>query len=255
MLTTFDECYDNDHSYLILGALFNPRHKAIHKEFVKAKRDVGYVGIDGKVREIKYAMCTNRKRYEIAKLAVDCLKNSHSFFRAIVVDQRPESGFALTYFGKSSERKALKEARAYKKFTELLLKSNLADIQPNGLLYTDKLTRCRGDAFCQLIKDLFGTHGEGYSVGFSKPVFKHVSEVDTSLEDYHLGQIGDILQGVILNELVPGRDRWKKKLRNYVKGQLNLPSLSPEYWRTLPRWYKSQKHPKYQIWYWAPETE
>jgi len=89
----------------------------------------------------------------------------------------------------------------------------------------------------------------------SKPIFKHVCEVDTSLEDYHLGQIGDILQGVILNELMPGNDRWKRKLRNYVKGQLNLPSLSPDYWRPLPRWYKNEKHPKYQIWYWVPEIE
>ncbi len=252
MLTNFDECYDNAHNYLILGALFNPRHKIIHRAFVKAKRDAGYVNPDGTVREIKYALCSDSKRYKIAKLAVDCFINSDSFFRAVVVDQRPEAGFNLNYFGRRNERKAIKEARAYKKFCELLLKANIQDIQPNGLLYTDKLTRCRGDLFCQLITELFGTQGEEYSKGGSKPVFKHITEVDTSLEEYHLGQIGDILQGAIINELVPGLNRWKRKLRNYVKGQLNLPSLSADFWRLLPKWYVNQKYPKYQVWYWVP---
>jgi hypothetical protein len=255
MLTTFDESYDNNHNYLILGALFNPRHKIIQREFAEAKRNVGFVNPDGTVREIKYSLCTDKRKYEVAKIAVDCFINSHSFFRAIVIDQKPDSGFRLDYFGKPFERKALKEARAYKKFTELLLKSNLPLIQPNGLLYADKLTRCKGDAFCQLITELFGTRGTNYSVGHDKPIFKHISEVDTSLEDYHLGQIGDILQGVILNELKPGDNRWKNKIRNYVKGQLKIPSLLPDYWGILPKWHQDQKHPKYQVWYWRPEKE
>ena len=213
MLTTFDECYDNEHRYLVLGALFNPSHKQIHRAFVKAKREVGYINPDGSVREIKYAICSNRKRYNVAKLAIDCFVNSHSFFRAIVIDQRPESGFSLDYFGKFDERRAMKEARAYKKFCELLLKTSVEDIQPNGLLYTDKLTRCKGDSFRQLIMELFGIPGEGYSIGKSKPIFKHIAEVDTSLEDYHLGQIGDILQGVILNELIEGKSKMTAQLK------------------------------------------
>ena len=134
MLTTFDESYDSNHDYLILGALFNPRHKIIHRKFAQAKRDLGFVDQNGKVREIKYNLCTDNNKYEVAKIAVDCFVNSDSFFRAIVIDQKPGSGFNLNYFGKSFERKAIKEARAYKKFTELLLKSNLPLIQPNGLL-------------------------------------------------------------------------------------------------------------------------
>ena len=188
-------------------------------------------------------------------MAVNCFINSPAFFRAIVIDQRPESGFSLNYFGRSYERKAIKEARAYKRFTEFLLKYNLADIQPNGILYTDQLTRCKGDLFCQLLRDLFSSVGENYSIGKSKPIFKHIQEVDTSLEDYHLGQIGDILQGVILNELLPTQNRWKNKIRNYVKGQLEIPSLLPDYWQVLPKWYQDQKHPRYQVWYWIPEME
>ena len=106
-----------------------------------------------------------------------------------------------------------------------------------------------------LLKDLFCTTGENYSVGKNKPIFKHIQEVDTGLEYYHIGQIGDILQGVILNELMPTQNRWKKKIRNYVKGQLEIPSLLPEYWKILSRRYQNQEYHKYQVWYWTPEME
>lgn len=224
----------------------------IHRQFAEAKRALGYINPDGSLREIKYTLCKSSKTYKMAKSAVNCFINSDSFFRAIVIIQRNETGFNLDYFGQPYEGKAIKEARAYKKFCELLLIHNIQNIQPNGILYTDKLYRCRGDAFCQLITESFGTPNEGYSVGNNKPIFKHIAEVDTSIESYHLGQIGDILQGVILNEIAGSTNKWKVKIRNYVKGQLNLPSLSADYWTQLPKWYLNQKFSKYQIWYWRP---
>ena len=244
MLTYFDECYDSNHSYLILGALFNPKPKKIHRDFLRAKRNKNYVNADGSPREIKYSYCVERKRYIIAQKAVDCFRDSQSFFRAIVVDMRPESGFNLDFFGKPNEPKKLKDARAYKKFTELLLKSNIATT--NGILLTDRITRCKGDAFLPLIREAFGTPGVEYSQGRSEPIFRHIQEVDTALEQYHVGQIGDILQGVILNELVPARNRFKRKLRG-------LPSLGQNYWLPLSKWEQDEKHHKYQIWYWRPE--
>ena len=86
MLTYFDECYDGNHSYLILGALYNPRAKQIHKDFLKKKRDERYFKADGTVQEIKYNYCNNSKRFRIARGAVDCFKDSTSFFRGVVVD-------------------------------------------------------------------------------------------------------------------------------------------------------------------------
>ena len=256
MLTTLDESYDNNHRYLIFGAAFHPSHKHIHREFLDKKRKAGYVDVKtGKAREIKYTLCKTKDQYQIAKMAVDCFIHSPSFFRAIVIDRDPTSGYNLKHFGKPSESIAIKEARAYKKYCELLLKSNLSEIEPNGLLYTDALTHCKGDNFRGLLNDLFATSREGYSKDSDKPIFKIIKEVDTSAEEYHLGQIGDLLQGVILNELIPGSNRWKKQIRNYVKSKLGIPSLAPDYWQTLPRYYKNQKHHKYQIWYWSPEKQ
>lgn len=251
MLVTFDECYDNNHTYLILGALFNPNPGRIHNDLLTAKRSKGYLKSDGAAKEIKYVYASTHYLYTVAAAAVDCFADSQSFFRAIVVDQRPTSGFSLDFFGKPSESKAIREARAYKKFTELLLKSNLTTTS-NGVLFTDRLTRCKGDAFLPLITELFGTGGVGYSSGRTAPIFRHIQEVDTALEQYQVGQIGDILQGVILNELVPTKNRWKRKLREHAKDRLGLPSLAPSYWLSLPKWELDHRHPKYQVWYWQP---
>lgn len=169
-----------------------------------------------------------------------------------MVDQRPTSAFSLDYFGMRSESNTIKAARAYKKFAELLLKSNIADIS-GGVLYADRLSRCKGDEFIPLIIELFGKPNCNYSVGKSEPVFRYVQEVDTALEQYHVGQIGDILQGAILCELVPPKNPYKRKLNRYVKQQLNLNSLGHAYWRNLPKWKQDLIHPKYQVWYWKPE--
>jgi hypothetical protein len=247
----FDECYDNAHNYLILAALFNPEPHKIHRIFRQEKRDKNYLHPDGTVREIKYSHCITHYHYQIAKCAIDCFKNSSSSFRAIVIDQNPNAGFSFDYFGTPNEHRAIKEARAYKKFTELLLCSNMVNIS-GGTLYTDRLTRCKGDAFISLITELFGDINGKYSKGKVEPVFKNIEEVDTALEQYHLGQIGDILQGVILCELIPPKNRWKRELNKYVKRQLNLNSLGQVYWQNLPKWKQDLIHPKYQIWYWQP---
>ena len=251
MLVTFDECYDNAHNYLILGALIVPDHKKLHAEMLKVKRDNGYIRRDGAPKEIKYTLCTDKFHYGVATGTVGCFIESSAFFRAIVIDQRESSGFTLDYFGRPDESRAMKEARAYKKFTELLLKSNVTNIK-NSVLLTDRLTRCKGDTFSSLITELFCTPGAYYSTGRSEPVFRHIQEVDSALEQYQIGQIGDILQGVILNELVPTRNRWKRRLAKYVVGKLGADSLLPDYWVPLPKWKQDTLHARYQIWYWKP---
>jgi hypothetical protein len=250
MLTYFDECYDGNHSYLILGALYNPSVGKVHENFLKRKQDEKYFKTDGTSQEIKYNYCVNNKRFRIARSAVDCFKESSSFFRAIVIDQRPQSGFNLDYFGRPDEPKKIKDARAYKKFTELLLKSNISFT--NGVLLTDRISRPRGDAFLSLVREDFGTAGAKYSRGKNEPIFRHIQEVDTALEQYHVGQIGDILQGVILNQLVPAGNKFKRKIREYVEAELALPSLGQDYWLPLSKSEQDVKHQKYQIWYWKP---
>lgn len=54
MLIYFDESYDNEHQYLILGALFNPHPKFLHQKLSQIKQKYNYLSQDGTLREIKY---------------------------------------------------------------------------------------------------------------------------------------------------------------------------------------------------------
>jgi len=245
MLSYFDECYDNGHVYLILATLFNPKPHKLHKAFLEAKRERKFVKPNGQVREIGYNDCYNKRMYIMAKRAIDCFINSPSYFRAIVIDQRvEESGYDLNKFGKPDEPDKDKEAKAYKKFTEILLDSHCSEFC-NAIMLFDRLTRPKNDLFVKLLRDKFCE-----PVGRKEPRFRHMQAVDTGLEQYHIGQIGDILQGAILNELVPPENEWKCKVREYLKERLGIPNLTRDYWQNLPKRECTRKHPQYQVWYW-----
>lgn len=246
----FDESYDSNKDFLILSALFNPEPKAIHSAMLEVKRDRHYVDASGQPLEIKYSISGNRRRYEVARECVNCFVSSQSWFRAIVIETR-RGTFDLNYFGRAFEADAMKWARAYKRFAELLLSYNSANIE-NAVLLTDRLTRTRGDLFLELMREGFSQPGIGFSTGKTQPIFRHIQEVDTALPAYQVGQVGDILMGVIVNALKPTVNRYKTRLRNHVTGALSLPSLQATYWQGLPKWQADAIHPKFGIWYWRP---
>ena len=250
MLVYFDESYDSNKDFLILGALFNPEPKAVHSAMLKVKRDRHHVDASGQPREIKYSISGNRRRYEVARECVNCFGSSQSWFRAIVIETR-RGTFDLSYFGHAFEADAMKWARAYKRFGEMLLSNNSANIE-NGVLLTDRLTRTRGDLFLELMREGFSRPGIAFSTGKARPTFRHIQEVDTALPAYQVGQIGDILMGTILNALKPTVNEYKTRLRAHVTRTLSLPSLQPAYWQQLSKWQAEAVHPKFGIWYWRP---
>jgi len=65
MLIYFDESYDNDHKYLLLGALLNPHPKFLHREWLEVKKKFGFIDNLGNTLELKYNNCTSQKRQEI----------------------------------------------------------------------------------------------------------------------------------------------------------------------------------------------
>lgn len=87
MLIYFDESYDNEHRYLILGALFNPHPKYLHRELLEVKKRYKYLNKEGKALEIKYYNCTSKTREKMNCEAIDIFMKSTSYFRAIVIDQ------------------------------------------------------------------------------------------------------------------------------------------------------------------------
>lgn len=251
MLIYFDESYDNEHRYLILGALFNPHPKFLHRELLEMKKKYGFIGRDGKVLEIKYNNCKSQKREKMNCEAIDIFMKSTSYFRAIVIDQNVMD---LDRFGKKSEDKKIKTARAYKKFAELLLSHNTEDVY-NGVLLTDELTRCNGDKFIEIMKQDFCLVEGRHCNDNHKPTLKEITDIKSHLEDYHVNQINDILMGSILNNLKPTSKEYKNNVRNHLIKSLGVNSLLPESWNKYSKKFVEEYYPKYNIWYWKPNGE
>ena len=248
MLIYFDESYDNEHRYLILGALFNPHPKFLHKELLEMKKRNSFVGKNGKVLEIKYSNCTSKKREMMNCEAIDIFMKSTSYFRAIVVDQNI---MELDCFGNKSEDKKIKMARAYKKFAELLLSHNTENIY-NGVLLTDELNRCNGDKFMEIMKQDFCITSGRHCNDNYKPTLKEITDIKSHLEDYHVNQINDILMGSILNNLKPTSKEYKNNVRGYLIKKLGVKNLLLESWSKYSKAFVEENYPKYNIWYWKP---
>jgi hypothetical protein len=248
MLIYFDESYDGNHRYLILGALFNPHPKFLHREWLEAKRKFGFINKNGKAEEIKYNNCGNSYRQELCCKAIDIFLKSTSYFRAIVIDQ---SVMDLDRFGNKSEDKKIKMARAYKKFAELLLSHNTENIY-NGVLLTDELTRCNGDQFLEIMKKDFCIIGGMHCNNDHKPTLRDIREIKSHIEDYHVNQINDILMGCILNNLIPTTKEYKNNIRKHLIKGLDVANLLPETWNKYSKKYVEEYYPKYNIWYWKP---
>lgn len=248
MLIYFDESYDNDFRYLILGALFNPHPKFLHKELLQMKKKNNFIGKDGKALEIKYNNCNTKKREKMNCEAIDIFIKSTSYFRAIVIDQNLMD---LEKFGKKSEDRKIKMARAYKKFAELLLSHNSENIY-NGVLLTDEMTRCNGDRFIEIMKEDFCTIKGKHSNDDNRPTLKEITDIKSHIEDYQVNQINDILMGSILNDLKPTRKEYKNNVRKYLIQKLGVKDLLQKSWDNYSKSAVEEFYPKYNIWYWKP---
>lgn len=251
MLIYFDESYDQEHQYLLLGALFNPHPKFLHREFLEMKKKYNYLDKDGKALEIKYSNCTSKQREKMSCEAIDIFMRSTSYFRAIVIDQ---GVMDLDRFGKKNEEKKIKMARAYKKFAELLLSHNTENIY-NGVLLTDELTRCQGDKFMEIMKRDFCLVDGQHCNDKHKPTLKDIIDIKSHIEEYQVNQINDILLGSILNNLKPTTKEYKNNLRKHLIKRLGVKNLLPETWNKYSKNYAETYYPKYNIWYWKPREQ
>ena len=207
MIIYLDESYDSKKEYFILGALFNPHHKSLLKRVKKIKNEENFYENNVNYKEIKYNNCYCKKNFIVASRIFDEFFNSTSYFRAIVIKT---SKLNLNRFGKSYESEKIKWARAYKKFSEMLIKYNSGKIF-NGVLLTDGMTRCNGDRFINAMEQEFCIPNKFDDDGSIAPTLKHIDEVSSCLEQYQVIQVNDLLMGVIINNLVPTKNHWKKR--------------------------------------------
>lgn len=253
MIIYFDESYDGNHKYLILGALFNPHPRFLHQGLIKIKKDNNfYDRTSGKPLELKYNNCINNSSFKVGCEAIDLFFKSTSYFRCVVIDQ---GILNLGYFGQKHEKDSIKMARAYKKFAELLLAHSTDHIY-NGVLLTDELTRCKGDEFILLMQNDFCSPSGHYCDVPNKPTLKHISDIKSHLENYHINQINDILIGCVLNNLVPTAKEFKNNLRLHLIKKLEVNDLlkTSHPWTHYSKTHVETYTPKFSIWYWEPKN-
>ena len=240
MVIYFDEIYDISGKYFLLGALFNPHPKSLHRQLTIIKHKNNFLDAKGAFKEIKYSNCITSYHLNMYKEVVDAFAKSTSWFRCIVVDKRI---LDLDKFGSAKETKSLKFARAYKKFAELLIGANASTIY-NATLLVDDLTRCKGDEFVDVMQKEFSVPFIKYSKNKAIPTIKRILSVDSKKEQYQLLQICDLLTGCVLNSLVP-TNKHKNMLREHVVNTFNIPVTSSKL-------HIRDEYSKFHIWHWSP---
>ena len=75
--------------------------------------------------EVKYFKCRNARALRVYKKVVDAFIEDSAYFRCVVVDQYR---FDYSRFARADESRAIAQARAYKKFAEMLLNHSVKNV-------------------------------------------------------------------------------------------------------------------------------
>ena len=213
MITYLDESYDNKRTWLLISALFNPKHKKFYTDIKRLLRINNYILPDGRLKEIKYVYCRTEKIRLLYQKVIDAFINSDSYFASVVI--KTDSSFDLHRYGDVNEPDKVKRERAYRALAEHLLANELRNAN-DTVLFLDKMTRCEPKQFLSTLKQNFCVINSGYSEGSDKPRIKHIQDVVSDAEGYELMGVCDLLQGCILNNLSP-----IQKIKNKEKASLN----------------------------------
>ena len=240
MIIYFDESYDRRHRYLLLGALFLPETRLANRGIRSIKKRYRDLASGHKFSDLKYSKSNDNFMAQVCRDVIDLfVLDQSSYFRCVVIDTGLD-GFSWRYFGGGPTPTPLVKARAYNSFASLILGRNLEGVQ-DAVLLADRLTRTPGDNFADsIIADL-------------RPRIREVRSIDSGLEQYQLGQMCDILLGVVLGDLVPPKNANKLGLIEDAKHALKAPSFEAEYWQSHSRPQLDRRHGKFQVWHWKPQ--
>lgn len=238
MIIYFDESYDNDRHHLLYGALFLPVNSTLHQRFLRIRREMNYRP------EVKYTKCRNPRALSVYKKVIDAFVDDTSYFRCVVVDQHR---FNYSGFARPDESPSIAQARAYKKFAEMLLHPNVENVS-NAVFLADDLKRCDGDEFLERIRERFNPQGR-------PPTFRHIAEIASEIEEYQCVQICDLLLGCVLNNIKPPANRFKNEIREYLCARLGVPNFLLSTWKDVPLAEARNPTTKFNVWYWSAKKE
>ena len=244
MLIFLDESYDRRARYICLGALFIPEGGPTNSQIDAIKDKYRRFAPGHSFSDVKYAKSGENFTFAVCREIVDLFVDHPAWFRVLVIDTALP-GFSLRDFGGHGVQRGLVKARAYGRLAEILLERNLRSYE-DAVLLADSLTEVAGDDFVRHITERFGP--SSHTGGPAR--IRYVQRVDTSLPEYQLGQMCDVLLGVVTGDLVPPANRNKLALIQYIKDALGIPSFGPDYWLGAPQDQPGEPVSKFQVWHW-----
>jgi len=246
MVIYLDESYDQpEKRFLLIGLLFSPTKK-LHRLLSRVHSRKRCMDKKNNIIETKYNNCFTKHNYQVCAEFIDAFFKSNSWFCAIIVDTK-KTNFDINYFGKSHESEAVKRARVYKKFTELIISKNTKSVT-NAVLLVDELSRCNYDRFIELIRESFCVPDQYYSRNKKHPTLKHVGTAKSDRPEHVRLCLCDLLLGCVLNSNIPTKNPWKNKIRRYLTEKLGVNDLKERTWVK-----KLSISRKFRLWYWKPE--
>jgi hypothetical protein len=254
----FDESGDGKHEYLLLGALFVPKHHTsfLFNEINKVKANPKFKMTK---QELKYNNCGLKIICEVAKKVVDVFLKSTGFFRMAYIKKSAinKSNFGL---GKDTDDETLVEARIYKKFSELLIHQDLNCIH-HGVMYCDELEIGLADQFVNIMEHNYkkATNFHGVCV----PTLSTIQKVKSDDSRHPMMAIPDLLMGAVLNANTKTTSKHKIEFKDYVAKRLSelygIKNLTNSYWgehKKFKDYHDShivKNHPKFSICFWSPK--
>ena len=247
MLIYLDESFDLRARYMCLGALFVPDHGISNRQLEAIKESYRRLKPGRIFSDVKYSKSGEYFTSQVCREIVELFLNQPGWFRALVVDTA-QPDFAWEKIGGRDFPRGFARSRAYGRLAAALLERNLRG-KEDAVLLADSMTEGVGDDFVQHMLERFGPEA-GALDGRSRGSIRYVQRVDTSLQEYQLGQVCDVLLGIITGDLVPPTNRNKLCLIRYAKEALGVPGFGPEFWMDSPESTTSQCSVKFHVHHW-----
>ena len=251
MLIYLDESYDLRARYLCLGALYLPDNGPSNRQLEAIKDKYRRLTPSHSFSDVKYSKSGENFTFAVCREIIDLFTDQPAWFRAMVLDTALP-GFSWGIFGGRGTRRNVTKARAYSRMTGLLLQRNMEGVA-DAVLLADSVTPMTGDDFVPYLSGLFSTEPNLAAPSSVAPRIGNIQRVDTGLPEHQLGQMCDVLLGVITGDLAPPTNRNKKALIQYAKEALGIPSFGPDYWLSAPERQPGAPIPKFDIWHWRVE--
>jgi hypothetical protein len=246
-----DESGTHGNGWLVIGMLFVPDHGQLHSDLCRAKVAKGYFNTGrwkARYKELHFANLKSVRDAEVSELWIDLFLGSSSFFRSVAVDW---SIFEGRHFGDPFEPKALKERRAYKKWTEMLLQPEVASIT-NASFYLDRLRLMYGYDVIESLKDRFLR--DKYGEDLRRPRIREFQATESWKDANQCLQLCDLLVGCVYQSLRPSKNPVKRRVMEYLFEKLQahgVKARTSSYWRGYG--VHVRKHfPKFSEWFWKP---